>query len=175
MMTPRCSAMAISMARVIFSPTTDPMEPAKNLKSITAIIARWPPMVRRPATTASSRPVFSRRIAIFSAYPWNPSGLAETNPASVSSNDPGSASIAMRSRESIRKWWPQSGQTWRFCWSSRLWIIAPQSGHLFHRPSGMSSRRSVPRRRGLLKMPMGSGELWPVAGGAVAATACGTF
>ncbi len=155
MITPRFSAIAVSIARVIFSPTTDPIDPAKNLKSITAIIAFCPPMVRRPETTASSSLVFSRRIAVFSAYPLNPSGFADTSPASVSSNDPGSASISIRSRDPIKKWCPQCWQTLRFWWSSRLWIIASQSGHLFQRPSGMSSRRSRLRRLGLLKMPMG--------------------
>ena len=67
MIMPRFSAMAISMARVIFSPTTEPIDPAKNLKSITAIIARLPSMLRRPQTTASLSPVLARRAAVFSA------------------------------------------------------------------------------------------------------------
>ena len=66
MMTPRFSSIAVSMARVIFSPTTEPIEPAKNLKSITAIIAGWPPMLSFPETTASLSSVLLMRPSIFS-------------------------------------------------------------------------------------------------------------
>ena len=66
--TPRRSRIASSTARVIFSPTTDPIEPAKNWKSMTASIAGLPPMSTLPVMTASLRPVFSRRAEIFPSY-----------------------------------------------------------------------------------------------------------
>ena len=62
----RFSVVAVSMARVIFSPTTEPIEPAKYLKSITAAMVGWPFMEKRPVTTASFRPVFSLSVAVFS-------------------------------------------------------------------------------------------------------------
>ena len=51
--------MASSMARVIFSPTTEAMLPPMKSNSKTQTTVGMPPMRARPEMTASSRPVFS--------------------------------------------------------------------------------------------------------------------
>ena len=51
------SSVAFSMARVIFSPTTDPMLAPRKLKSITASDTSWPSSLASPIITASFMPV----------------------------------------------------------------------------------------------------------------------
>ena len=48
-----------SIALVIFSPTTEPMLPPRNRKSITARLTHLPPILATPETTASVSPHFS--------------------------------------------------------------------------------------------------------------------
>ncbi len=48
---------AASAARVTFSPTTAPIDPPMNPKSITQMATRWPPMAPVPQTAASRMPV----------------------------------------------------------------------------------------------------------------------
>lgn len=57
--------VASSNERVIFSPTTYPMEAMRNLVSMAPITVRIPPMVASPMRIASSRCVFSLRSSIF--------------------------------------------------------------------------------------------------------------
>ena len=45
------------MRRVSFSPTTEPIEPPRKLKSITPSATRCSPILQRPVMTASLRPV----------------------------------------------------------------------------------------------------------------------
>jgi hypothetical protein len=52
-----------SIARMIFSPTTDPMLPPMNRKSITASTTSWPSILHSPVTTASLIPVFCSAAA----------------------------------------------------------------------------------------------------------------
>ena len=59
-----CSA-AISNVRVIFSPTTVPMEPIMNCASMTNRAAACPPMRPVPQTTPSGRPVALRAAESF--------------------------------------------------------------------------------------------------------------
>ena len=54
--TPRCAAP--SQARENFSPTTLPIEPPMNAKSITASSHAFPSIAPWPITIASPRPVF---------------------------------------------------------------------------------------------------------------------
>jgi hypothetical protein len=49
--------------RAIFSPTTEPIEPAMKKKSITASPVGTPPIVARPVRTASLSPVALRACA----------------------------------------------------------------------------------------------------------------
>jgi len=52
--------MARSMARAIFSPTTDPMLPMRNAGSVMPTTTGYPPMVADPVITASFSPVAFR-------------------------------------------------------------------------------------------------------------------
>ena len=52
------SSRAFSIILVTFSPTTLPIEPPINSKSITAIASLCPFIEATPVTTASSKPVF---------------------------------------------------------------------------------------------------------------------
>ena len=58
MITGTCLSMASSMARVSFSPTTEPMLPPRKPNSKTHSTTGWPPRRATPVTRASSRPVF---------------------------------------------------------------------------------------------------------------------
>ena len=98
-------AMASSIARVSFSPTTEPMLPPMNANSNTAIDTGCPPMRPRPVMTASSRPVLLRallRRSVYFTVSLKRSGSRERSPASRSSNEPSSTSEAMRSRALMR-------------------------------------------------------------------------
>src|SRR3989338_7780769 len=60
------SALACSIKRVIFSPTTDPIEPIINRESVTPKATLIPPHNPSPTTAASSSPVFFCSCLIFS-------------------------------------------------------------------------------------------------------------
>ena len=53
-----------SMARVTFSPTTEPMLPPRNVKSRAHITTGYPPIVPVPYLAASDTPDFSRLSAM---------------------------------------------------------------------------------------------------------------
>ncbi len=57
MMSGNVFSVALSISRVSFSPTTDPIEPPRKLKSITPSAARCSPILQIPVSTASFRPV----------------------------------------------------------------------------------------------------------------------
>ena len=57
MMTGKPFSVAFSMRRVSFSPTTEPIEPPRKLKSMTPRPTRCSPILQRPVMTASFRPV----------------------------------------------------------------------------------------------------------------------
>ena len=57
MMSGSVFSVARSISRVSFSPTTEPMEPPRKLKSITPNAARCSPILQIPVITASFRPV----------------------------------------------------------------------------------------------------------------------
>ena len=57
MMTGRSFSVAFSISRVSFSPTTEPIEPPRKLKSITPSATRCSPILPMPVMTASFRPV----------------------------------------------------------------------------------------------------------------------
>ena len=52
------ASRASSMARQIFSPTTEPMLPRRKRESLTPNSTGWPPTRAVPTTQASARPVF---------------------------------------------------------------------------------------------------------------------
>ncbi len=58
------SASAPSAARATFSPTTAPIEPPMNLKSMTTMATRCPSIWPNPQTAASRSPVASCAAAI---------------------------------------------------------------------------------------------------------------
>jgi hypothetical protein len=62
------STNASSAARVTFSPTTEPIEPPMNPKSMTQTATAWPSMAPTPHTAASRSPVASWADAIRSGY-----------------------------------------------------------------------------------------------------------
>ena len=56
-------ASACSAARVTFSPTTAPIEPPMNPKSMTQIETPWPSIAPVPRTAASRSPVCACAVA----------------------------------------------------------------------------------------------------------------
>ena len=77
------SASAASAARATFSPTTAPIDPPMNPKSMTRIAIRWASIRPNPQTAASRRPVASWAAATRSGYAFwstNPSGSSDTRP-----------------------------------------------------------------------------------------------
>ena len=64
------SSIAFSIALVIFSPTTEPMLPIKNLLSIMQSTVFSPFTSPMPVTTASFNPVLSFKSLIFFSYVW---------------------------------------------------------------------------------------------------------
>ncbi|MNW56409.1 hypothetical protein D3C74_341210 [compost metagenome] len=79
-------SVACSMARVIFSPTTEPMLPVKKSKLMTATTTGRPSMVPSPVITASFRPDFRRCCSNLLLYPGKPSGSTDIISASNSTN-----------------------------------------------------------------------------------------
>ena len=76
------------------SPTTLPIDPPINRKSMTASATGRPPIFPTPLTTASARPVFLRARASRSSYPSKPRGSPASMPRSCSSKLP----VSVRSR-----------------------------------------------------------------------------
>ena len=74
------SFVALSTARVIFSPTASPILAIINLPSQTPITVSIPLIRPLPVTTASVSPVLSCRALTFSSYPGNPSGFPAVIP-----------------------------------------------------------------------------------------------
>src|SRR3989442_6831616 len=151
------SASARSAARVTFSPTTPPIEPPMNSKSITARTTGMPASAASPVMTASRRPVFACAAAIRSGYgllSTKPSGSVEERSASVSLNERGSARSSTRSFAPSLKWCPHFVHTLRFRASCLLNSISPQLGHCVQRCEGNSfgllpnGLRSLMRRGG---------------------------
>jgi hypothetical protein len=103
--TGRCLSMASSIARVSFSPTTEPMLPPRNPNSKTASTVGCPPIEAIPQITASSVEVFCTAARTRSRYflvSLKVSGSVVVRPVSRSSNEPASASCPIRSRAEIR-------------------------------------------------------------------------
>ncbi len=138
------SACAASAARATFSPTTAPIEPPMNPKSMTQMEIRRPSIRPVPQTAASRRPVATWAAVIRSGYGfWStkPSASTEIRPASRSSKVPASRSSSRRAGADNRKWCPQVGQTRRFFSSCLLNSISSHDGHFVHRSGGYESRR----------------------------------
>ena len=92
------------MARVIFSPATEPMEAPRKLKSMTARETGRPFILPMPAMTVSLTPVFFTFSASFSAYLGNLSGSFDERLASNSFQVPSSMSSWMRRGAPSAKW-----------------------------------------------------------------------
>ena len=94
------------MARVSFSPTTEPMLPPRKPNSKTHSTTGWPPRRATPVTTASSIVVFclaAFRRSRYRLVSLKLSGSTLAMPVSYSSKVPASTRSAMRSREEMRK------------------------------------------------------------------------
>jgi hypothetical protein len=101
------SSAASSIVRVIFSPTTLPIEPIMNVGSMTASAIGRPLMNPRPQTQASfSRLLFcsALRRSLYAFLSTNPSGSAGSRSLNISSKLPGSTSCSIRVRAEMRKW-----------------------------------------------------------------------
>ena len=99
-------ARAYSAARVTFSPTTAPIEPPMNPKSMTHSAAVVPPSVAVPQTAASRMPVAVWAATSRSGYGFwstNPSTSTDWSPASRSAQVPGSTSSSRRASADRRK------------------------------------------------------------------------
>ncbi len=110
------SSAAASHARANFSPTTLPIEPPMNEKSITASRQARPSIAAAPVIIASPSPVDTSASASRSTYGLrskNSRGSAERRPVSSSAKLSGSTSCAIRSRLRTGKWCPHWGQTRR--------------------------------------------------------------
>ena len=95
-----------SIRRVSFSPTTDPIEPPRNEKSMMPSATRCGPIRHKPVITASFSPVlFWYRSSLdgYEATPVNSRTSTLRMPASVSLNDLSSTSDASRARAAIGK------------------------------------------------------------------------
>ena len=114
-------SIAESQARENFSPTTLPIEPPRNEKSMTASshgrlsTAAWPITIASPrpvdVSASASRSVYGRRSKKLS-------GSSDRRSAASSTKLPRSASDAIRARALIGKWWPQWLQSQRLASSS---------------------------------------------------------
>ena len=88
-----CFSSARLMARAMISPTTDPIDPPMNAKSMAAVERRCPPTLPSAARAASFRPVFCLAASSRSTYRLrsvNSSGSVEYRFSSNSSNSPSS-------------------------------------------------------------------------------------
>ena len=130
---------AYSAARVTFSPTTAPIEPPMNPKSMTQIATGVPPMRARPPDRRVAHP--GRRLG--GREPVRV-GLLVDEPEPI---DRLQAGVALRPRARVeqlveprradsRKWWPQVGQTRSALSSCLLNSIVSHDGHLVHRSAG---------------------------------------
>ncbi len=102
--TPRSAAE--SQARENFSPTTLPIEPPMNEKSMTASSQPRPSIAACPITIASASPVdisASARRSVYGRRSKKPSGSSEWRSADSSTNESESASESMRTRARIVK------------------------------------------------------------------------
>ena len=134
------AARACSAARVTFSPTTAPIEPPMNPKSMThsgdlgAADRAGPPdggvahAGRQLGGGAGGRDRASGRRT----RGHRPTG----GPGSRSAHEPGSRRWSRRASADSRKWCPQVVQTRRFFSSCLLNSIVEQVGHLVHRSGG---------------------------------------
>src|SRR5690606_20138855 len=132
-------------SRASFSPTTEPMLPPMNSKSITARWTSRPSSRPAPVMMASPRPRFASAASSRAGYGLrsvNPRGSALLSSASCSASSPPSSRIRMYCSAGILKWKAQEGQTFRFCASRARYRIVAQCGH-FSKTSAGTSRRSA--------------------------------
>ena len=98
---------ATSLARVNISPTTLPIEPPMNAKSIVHSTHGMPSIVAVPAIIASPSPVAtsaSLRRSVYGRRSANASGSAERRSSANWRKLPGSASCSTRSSAPTGKW-----------------------------------------------------------------------
>ena len=143
-------AMARSMARVIFSPTTLPMLPPMKRGSCAQIwtgrpsSGRRPRSARREAAWPSPWPPAARGRA---CCPRSPAGPTERRSWSKVSYSPPSSSSLSRATASMRECAPHLAQTFQLASRSFFQMIWRQPSHFCHRPS-VRTRRSASLRLG---------------------------
>jgi hypothetical protein len=96
-----CAAMARSMPRAIFSPTTTPMLPPMKPYSIDATTAGMPSMAPVATITASFIPVLSidaLSLDLYGLVSVKPSGSVETSSLSYSIHSPSNSIRGARRR-----------------------------------------------------------------------------
>ena len=134
------AASASSAARVTFSPTTAPIEPPMNPKSMTQMATGVPPMVPVPHTAASRMPVdgLGRRQAVGVGLLVDEAERVDRLEAGVVLDPASRGRAAARAgwRRDSRKWWPQVGQTRIALSSCLLKSIASHDGHWVQRSGG---------------------------------------
>ncbi len=95
------------MARVSFSPTTEPMLPMMKAESVTPKATRRARIMPVPTIAASFSPVrfcSSDKLLAIGALSTKSSGIDRLRSASHSSNVPSSKSWRMRSRAETYQW-----------------------------------------------------------------------
>ena len=137
------SARAPSAARATFSPTTAPIEPPMNPKSMTRIAIRWPSILPEApdggVPEARWRPARRRPGPGTPSGPRTPADPADTRPASRSSNVPSSSSWPRRTGADSRKWCPHDGHTLIAFSSCLLNSCSSHEGQRVHIFSGKAS------------------------------------
>ena len=98
----RRSSVARSTVHVIFSPTTEPIDPIMNDGSMTASATGMPASSALPQRTASDLPLRVRARSSVDSYPGKSRGFRSSMPSNHSSNVPSSKTWAIRSSESRR-------------------------------------------------------------------------
>ena len=117
------SESARSAARAIFSPTTEPMEPAMKKNSMAPMITGIPSIDPEPITIASEVPTCSsaaRRRSRYFLLSRNRRGSDDRRFESSSTYFSSSKSIRRRSGAESRKWNPHLGQILKLRASSLL-------------------------------------------------------
>ncbi len=120
---------ANSKVRVIFSPTTVPIEPIINCASITNSAHSSPPMRAVPQTTPSG----GRSTAGCARSRIRKTGVLRGHFRPDPSKLPSSQSMRRRASTFMRRWWPQWGQTSRFSSMSCVSTAALQAAGAIER------------------------------------------
>src|ERR1019366_5398463 len=147
---------AMSNSRASFSPTTTPMLPPMNSKSITPIATGRFSILPIPTTTASLRPLLARACSIRAGYgleSTKPSGSPIAISAISSRHVPRSTPIESRCATVTRKWYPHLGHTFRLRSTSLRNAISLHAGHFDQMSSDGAGAATVVGSRSAISVP----------------------